>query len=208
MSDFDLLSQFHFLRPAWFLVLIPFAIVTYVQWRASDLGRQWQHVIAPHLLRRMMVPGSRRQLVSPLWISVGVMPLLVVALAGPSWQRGESPFAVDSAAVVIAIDLSQSMGSVDIQPNRLQRARGKILDLAKKRGDAFTSLVVFAGSAHTVLPLSDDTNVLLHYLDALQVGMLPKEGKATEMVFVGGRYFTGQRRHLGLGQRWRYRNSY
>ena len=36
---------------------------------------------------------------------------------------------------------------------------------------------------HTVLPLSDDTNVLLHYLDALQVGMLPKEGKATEMVF-------------------------
>ena len=128
MPDFDLLSQFHFLRPAWFLVLIPFAIVTYLQWRASDLGRQWQHLIAPHLLRRMMVPGSQRQLVSPLWISVGVMPLLVVALAGPSWQRGES--AVDSAAVVIAIDLSESMGSVDIQPDRLQRAR-KNLDLAK-----------------------------------------------------------------------------
>jgi Ca-activated chloride channel family protein len=178
MTDLALIRNFHFLRPEWFLLLIPFAVVSYMQWRSGDLGRQWKGVIAPHLLPRMVVAGNQRQLLTPLWISVLVIPMLVVALAGPSWTRGESPFAVDSASLVIAVDLSESMGGRDLQPDRLQRARSKILELARARGDAYTALVVYAGSGHTVLPLSDDTNVLLHYLDALQVGMLPRRGKA------------------------------
>ena len=182
MTDLALISNLHFLRPEWFLLLIPFAVISYVQWRSGDLGRQWKPVIAAHLLPRMIVTGNQRQLLTPLWISVLVIPVLVVALAGPSWTRGESPFAVDAASLVIAVDLSESMGERDLQPDRLQRARSKILQLSRARGDAYTALVVYSGSGHTVLPLSDDTNVLLHYLDALQVGMLPRRGKAPEMI--------------------------
>ena len=108
--------------------------------------------------------------------------MVAVALAGPSWTRGDSPFSIDAAALVIALDLSESMAGQDLQPNRLQRARGKILALAEARGDAATGIVVFAGTGHTVLPISDDRQVLLHYLDALQVGMLPEEGQATESI--------------------------
>jgi len=182
MADLAFIRNLHFLRPEWFLLLIPFVVVSYIHWRSGDLGRQWKGVIAPHLLPRMVVTGNQRQLLSPLWISVLVVPMLVVALAGPSWTRGESPFAVDSASLVIAVDLSESMGGRDLQPDRLQRARSKVLELARTRGDAYTALVVYAGSGHTVLPLSDDTNVLLHYLDALQVGMLPRRGKAPETI--------------------------
>ncbi len=182
MSDLALFNHLHFLRPAWFLLLVPFALITYLQWRSGDLGRQWQPVIAPHLLPRMVVPGNQRQLFSPLWVSVLVVPLLVVALAGPSWTRGESPFSVDAASLVIAVDLGDSMGGRDLQPDRLQRARSKILELARARGDAYTALVAYAGSGHTVLPLSDDASVLLHYLDALRVGMLPRRGKAPDTI--------------------------
>jgi Ca-activated chloride channel family protein len=175
------LANFHFLRPEWFLLLIPFAAITYLQWRTGDYARQWQAVIAPHLLPKMIVRGSQRRLFSPLWVSALVIPLLVIALAGPSWSRGESPFAVDSAALVIAMDLSDSMSSEDLQPDRMQRARSKVLELAKARGDAYTALLAYAGSGHMVLPLSDDRNLLLHYLDALYVGMLPKEGKSPEL---------------------------
>ncbi|MEP4484791.1 MAG: VWA domain-containing protein [Halioglobus sp.] len=182
MTDLLLIRNLHFLRPEWFLLLIPFAVFSVMQWRAGDLGRQWQPVIAAHLLPRMVLPGSQRQLLSPLWVSVFVVPLLVIALAGPSWTRGESPFAVDAASLVIAVDLSESMSGRDLQPDRLQRARSKILELARARGDAYTALVVYAGSGHTVLPLSDDANVLLHYLDALQVGMVPRRGKAPELI--------------------------
>ena len=182
MTDLALISNLHFLRPEWFLLLIPFTVVSYMQWRSGDLGRQWKSVIAPHLLPRMIVAGNRRNLLTPLWISVLVIPTLVVALAGPSWTRGESPFAVDEASLVIAVDLSESMGGRDLQPDRLQRARSEILALTRARGDAYTALVVYAGSGHRVLPLSDDTNVLLHYLDALQVGMPPRRGKAPESI--------------------------
>lgn len=182
MTDFVFFNNLHFLRPWWFLLLIPFAVISFLQWRSGDLGRQWQGVIAPHLLSRMVLPGSQRKLVSPLWVSVVVLPMLVVALAGPSWTRGESPFAVDAASLVIAVDLSESMGARDLQPDRLQRSRSKILELSRARGDANTALLVYAGSGHTVLPLTNDASVLLHYLEALQVGMLPKRGKAPESI--------------------------
>ena len=182
MTELAFIQSLHFLRPGWFLLLIPFALISFLQWRSGDLGRQWQGVIAPHLLPRMVVSGSQRQLISPLWVSVVVLPLLVVALAGPSWTRGESPFAVDSASLVIAVDLGESMDGKDLQPDRLQRARSKIMELSQARGDAPTALLAYAGSGHTVLTLTNDANVLLHYLDALQVGMLPKRGKAPESI--------------------------
>ncbi|MEP4076320.1 vWA domain-containing protein [Haloferula sp.] len=182
MTELALISQLHFLRPGWFLLLIPFALISFLQWRTGDLGRQWQGVIAPHLLPKMVLSGSQRQLLSPLWVSVVILPMLVVALAGPSWTRGESPFAVDAASLVIAVDLGETMDGRDLQPDRLQRARTKILELSRARGDANTALLAYAGSGHTVLPLTNDANVLLHYLDALQVGMLPKRGKSPEAI--------------------------
>lgn len=182
MPDFGALSSLHFLRPEWFLALLPFAGLNYLQWRRSAPGRPWQAVIAPHLLPEMVLPGDRRRWLSPLGISTLLIPLLVLALAGPSWTRGESPFAQDSAALVIAVDLSESMGSTDLQPDRLQRARSKILAIARARGDAYTALLAYAGTGHVVLPLTNDSDVLLHYLDALRVGMLPRRGKAPQTV--------------------------
>jgi Ca-activated chloride channel family protein len=180
MFELETLADFHFLRPGWLLLLLPFAGLSMLQWRRSDLGRQWEPIIAPHLLPQMIVPGSQRRLFSPLWVSIILSPLLVLAIAGPSWQRGDSPFARDSASLVIAIDLSSSMQEPDLQPSRLQRARDKILKLVEARGDAYTALLAYAGTAHTILPLSNDAKILLHYLDALEVGMLPREGKAPE----------------------------
>lgn len=180
--DSLLWTQFHFLRPLWLLLLVPFSALALWLWRRNDPWQQWQGAFAPHLLPHMVIPGDQRRLFSPLWGLVALYPLVTLALAGPSWSRGESPFAEDSAALVIAIDLSASMAENDLQPSRLQRARDKALQLAQRRGDAYTALIAYAGTAHTVLPLSNDSTILLHYLDALEVGMLPRRGKAPENV--------------------------
>ncbi len=193
MPELDTLLRLHFLRPAWFLALLPFGYLIYLQWRRSEPGRQWQPIIAGHLLPKMILPGSQRRWLSPLWITTIICPLLVITLAGPSWSRGDSPFAQDSAALVIAVDLSESMASKDLQPDRLQRARSKILGIARARGDAYTALLAYAGSGHVVLPLTNDSDVLLHHLDALQVGMLPRRGKAPETVLPSARRLLDER---------------
>jgi Ca-activated chloride channel family protein len=193
MPELDVLSRLHFLRPEWFLAMLPFAWLNYLQWRRNTPGRQWQGVIAAHLLPRMILPGNSRRWISPLGISTILGPLLVLALAGPSWSRGESPFAQDSAALVIAVDLGESMGSRDLQPDRLQRARSKILAVARARGDAYTALLAYAGSGHAVLPLSNDSDVLLHHLEALRVGMLPRRGKAPESILPQARRLLEER---------------
>ena len=178
----DALTALHFLRPQWFLLLLPYTLILLLERRRNDQARHWRPVIAGHLLREMVVRGGDRRWLSPPVAARVIAVLLVVAIAGPSWQRGESPFAEDAAALVIALDLSASMAGSDVQPTRLQRARDKLLTLQRARGDAYTGLVAYAGSAHVVLPLSDDSTVLRHYLAALEVGMLPREGKAPELV--------------------------
>ena len=189
----EALADLHFLRPSWLFLLVPFALIYLVERRRNDQSRYWEPVIAPHLLQEMIVRDDARSLLSPPLAARILGALLTIAMAGPSWQRGESPLAEDQAALVIAIDLSASMAGRDVQPSRLQRARDKVLQLQRARGDAYTALIAYAGTAHTVLPLTNDSSVLLHYLDALRVGMLPREGKAPETVIPLARQLLSER---------------
>ena len=172
------LEAFHFLRPEWLLLVFPVGLITVLESRGNDQLRQWRPVIAGHLLNEMIIRSHSGRTLSPRLASRVVAVLMILAMAGPSWERGDSPFARDGAALVIAVDLSASMAERDVQPDRLQRARDKVRQLVKARGDSATALIAYAGTAHTVLPLSEDSGVLLYYLDALAVGMLPREGKS------------------------------
>jgi Ca-activated chloride channel family protein len=69
------------------------------------------------------------------------------------------------------------MNAIDIQPTRLQRAQQKVRDLLALRKGARTALIAYAGSAHMVLPLTDDPNILETYLNSLSPDIMPVEGK-------------------------------
>jgi Ca-activated chloride channel family protein len=178
----DSLQYFHFLRPFWLLGVIPFIALVMFQLKQQDLMDQWQQVIADHLLPSMIVQREQKSWRGPLGIMTLLSILLAVALAGPSWEKRPSPFSEDNAALVIALDLSESMDQADIQPSRLQRAKQKIMDLLDKRGDSYTGLIAFAGTAHTVIPLSNDRQVISHFLDAISTQMMPRSGKSPEAV--------------------------
>ena len=177
------IEHFHFIRPAWLLSLIPFALLFYFQVNRVDMLQQWRAHVAPHLLQHLIVQGSQRRLYSPIGLMLFVAIPLAIALAGPSWKQKPSPFATDRASLIVAIDLSQSMAQSDVQPSRLMRVKQKVGDLLEQRGDAYTALIAYAGTAHTVIPLCNDRNVIGHYLDALDIGSLPREGKRPENVF-------------------------
>lgn len=77
---------------------------------------------------------------------------------------------------MIVLDLSYSMKSGDLAPSRLARARQKILDLLAQRREGQTGLIAYAGDAHVVTPLTDDTPTIANLLPALDPDMMPVPG--------------------------------
>ncbi|MFV2058232.1 MAG: VWA domain-containing protein [Thiohalomonadales bacterium] len=173
-------SYFHFLRPWWLLVLIPLLITLRLLWLKRDPLAKWQNSIAPHLLKVMLVRQGRVSWFNPVSVSMLMVILGVLSLAGPSWQQQPSPFSEDIAALVIILDVSSSMQQQDIQPSRLERAKQKIHDLILLRPGGRVGLVVYAGTAHSVIPLTNDVDVVNNFLNAIVVDMMPRKGKFPE----------------------------
>jgi Ca-activated chloride channel family protein len=174
------IEHFHFLRPAWGLLLVPLLLTAWLQWRKQDETRGWQSIIAPHLLEALRVRQFRSHWFNPASLSAVLILCLTVILMGPTWRQQPSPLTRDEAALVIVLDVSSSMQQRDVQPSRLARARQKISDLLALRGGARSALVVYAGSAHTVLTLTDDVDILNQYLQAIDPRIMPRSGKFAE----------------------------
>jgi len=100
----------------------------------------------------------------------------VLAAAGPTWSKEPSPWFSETAPLVVAIEVTDSMRSNDLQPTRLDRARFKVLDLLEQRTGSRTALIAYAGSAHIVMPPSTDAEVLKRFLESLDPAIMPNEG--------------------------------
>lgn len=176
MIDLIAYSSFHFLRPWWLALLLPTLLLA-LRLRGVKQVPPVPPEIAPHIAAALRVPAGKRPRLNPSSLSILLLGLLSLLLAGPSWQRQESPFVQDQAALVIALDMSSSMLQDDIQPNRLARAKLKIADLLQMRGAARSGIVVFAGSAHQLLPLTSDQSIAKQFLQAAEHQVMPSGGK-------------------------------
>ncbi len=174
-----MIESFHFLRPWWLLALLLPVAVVWLSSRVNDIRARWKGMIAPHLLDRLIVLPATGSYIRPSWILAVVLALAALAASGPTWQREIPPFVENAAPLVVAVDLSQTMNAVDVTPSRLERAKLKIKDIVALREGGRTAIVVYAGSAHEVLPLTDDTALLDSYVDALATRIMPVPGKNT-----------------------------
>jgi len=172
-------AEFHLVRPYWLLAIIP-AIVIIILLLKNKLNQgNWSKVcdaeLLPFILQQKATHRNRWTLPATAFSSV----LVIFSLAGPTWERLPSPVFRNDAALVIALDLSRSMDATDIKPSRLSRARFKIADILKKRKDGQTALLVYAGDAFTVTPLTEDTETINSQLPALITEIMPSQGSNT-----------------------------
>ena len=176
----DWLAHFHFLRPEWGLLVLMPALALALQWRQRAGTDQLDSIIAPHLLKALRLQQFRHRLFSPVSAAALFMLLMTVVAMGPSWRQQPSPLSRDEAALVVLLDASSSMEQTDIQPSRLARGRQKLFDLFELRAGTRNALVVYSGSAHTVLGLTDDIDILNQYLAAIDPAVMPRSGKFPE----------------------------
>lgn len=173
------LAEFHFIRPWWLLAIIP-AIVILVLFLKNKLNQgNWSTVCDAELLPFVLQEKPVQQHRWMLFTGALSCLLVIIALAGPSWERLPSPVFRNDAALVIALDLSLSMNASDIKPSRIKQARYKIADILKQRKDGQTALLVYAGDAFIVTPLTEDIETIANQLTVLTPEIMPVQGSDT-----------------------------
>jgi Ca-activated chloride channel family protein len=176
-----LLQDFHFLRPLWFLALVPALLLVMGLWLQQRRSQQWLRYIAPNLLPYLLDQVQMRERKWPLLALLALWGLATFALAGPVWEKIPQPVERNNQALVICWDLSPSMLAEDVKPSRLVRARLKLIDLLQARKDGQVALIAYSGEAYTVTPLTDDRQTLINLLPALSPTTLPTVGSNPEM---------------------------
>lgn len=177
----SIIQDFHFLRPEWFWVLLPLALL--LAWFATARLRngQWAKVIDPQLLEHVLTGQQHRQRLRPLLLLGLAGMLMIVALAGPAWKKLPQPVFKDQAALMILLDLSRSMDSQDLKPSRQQRAQHKLTDILRQRRTGQTGLIVYAAQPYTVTPLTDDTETINAHVSSLSTGLMPIQGSRPDL---------------------------
>ena len=180
MIDLPLfLEAFHFLRPLW-LLLVPLVLLVW-WWVRRPLQRRAMQAegIAPHLREALTVGRAQRRRLTPIDSTAAILILGALGAAGPTWSRQPDPFAAQSAPAVIVLAVTPSMEQTDLPPSRLERGKQKIRDFLELRAGARTALVAYAGTAHVVLPMTEDAQVMVPYLEGLSPEVMPREGAVT-----------------------------
>ncbi|WP_350551017.1 VWA domain-containing protein [Pseudoalteromonas sp. 120-MNA-CIBAN-0494] len=166
--------DFEFIRPAILWLLIPavglFFVALIKRKKATN-----EQLIAPHLAQFIMSDASTKTN-QPLWLLALFCSLGIIFSAGPSFEEKQVPVFQSKNARVIVMDMSYSMYSTDILPNRLMQARFKALDMIDLFKEGDTALVAYAGSAYTISPLTNDATTLENLIPSLSPEIMPDKG--------------------------------
>ena len=172
------MAAFHFLYPQAFWLLLLLVPLWFWILRRRQQQSGWQELIDPALAPFVLTGRERRQSLFSLLVFSAIALLSILAMAGPAWEKKEVPVFRQQQALVIALDLSASMYAQDLSPNRLEQARFKVMDILQTRKGEQTGLVVFAGDAFPVSPLTDDIKTIEAQMKNLTPDIMPVQGGA------------------------------
>ncbi len=164
------------LRPDWLWLLLPLALLVWLLGQRRSQAGSWRSVCDSQLLPYILQGREAKASHWPLIVTGLAGLLAIIALSGPVCEQREQPVFRDQSALVIALDLSRSMDATDLKPNRLVRARLKLIDILKQRKEGQTALIVYAAQAFTVSPLTDDSDTIIALVSSLDSNMMPQQG--------------------------------
>jgi Ca-activated chloride channel family protein len=169
-------QAFHFVRPEWLFAIVPLLIIVLLLTRISSKQSGWQGIVSSHLYQHLVVTKDKKSYKPPFYL-LGLMWIFAcIAMAGPTWQKLPQPAYQVSTGKVLVLDMSMSMRATDIQPDRLSRAKFKAIDLLNSLQDGEVGLVVYAGDAFTVSPLTSDVTNITALIPSLRPEIMPIPG--------------------------------
>jgi Ca-activated chloride channel family protein len=157
MNWFNQLSVFEYVSIAIFI--IAYVIYTFRVLRLSRFLGNIQGSIIPKLVIR----GA-------------FFTLIIIALLGPSFGNDSKEVKSIGKDIMIAIDLSNSMNAVDIQPSRLEKIKYELNNIIKEFNSDRIGLIIFSSEAFVQCPLTYDQSALNLFIETLSSRLVPNTG--------------------------------
>lgn len=169
--------QFEFSSHLWILLLIPILVVGFL------LYQLWQRKAIQRfgnldLLQQLMPQRSRWKHLIKFSLLMVVLICLGFAYANPQMGTKKAKVAQKSIDVFIALDVSNSMLAKDISPSRLERAKQFCFKLINEFKTDKVGIILFAGSAHLQMPLTNDYSAAQTFIKTATPDMVSTQGTA------------------------------
>lgn len=170
----DFLSHLQWQEPAW-LLLIPTMFFIYFFYIKHEKKSRITALIPEKLLHYVLTIKREKKTKQP-WLFFTASLLICIAVAGPFLNQPTSQQQYPGANVVIILDISPSMAVKDINPNRLQQSKIQLKKFIRSLKQTRLALVIFSANAYTVLPLTQDKQSVIHFVDAMRPDLVSIPG--------------------------------
>ena len=143
-------------------------------WKLTRRKKLFTGMFGEHWISQVNL-SLGREWFSLVMLSIGWLFAGFSAL-GPMWGRGEEHLAAPGLPVVFVVDVSNSMACDDVVPTRLDVAKSIISTVIGSGAPVRVGLVVYAGGAYPLLPLTEDLSAFSMFVSALHTKMLTAQG--------------------------------
>lgn len=174
--------MFRFARPEflYLLILVPI-LIGFFYYALIIKSKRLKTLGNKALLRTLMPEASRIRPRAKFYLLLVALVLSIFMMAGPQFGTKLEKQKRQGAEVVIAVDVSNSMLSQDLKPDRMSRAKRILGGLIDNLQEDKVALMVFAGDAYVQMPLTTDVSSAKMFLSNINPGMVPIQGTAIGM---------------------------
>jgi len=161
----------------WGLCLIPLVVLGYfVVWKWKN--KSLRILANEKLLKYITAPVSTVKSFFKFFFYRNALAFMIFAMANPQYGKGNSSMVAEGIEIMIALDISNSMRALDLDPtrDRLMVAKMSIDRLLSSLHGDKVGIVVFAGDAHLHIPISGDYRALRMFMASIRPEMMTNQG--------------------------------
>ena len=162
----------------WLLLVLPLMVAWYVYWNKKSKP----NITLSSTIAFKKISSWKDYLYHFLFaLRLLAVALIIIALARPQTHSENAQTKItDGIDIVMAIDVSSSMLSQDLKPNRFEALKKVASQFVKDRPNDRIGLVVYAGESYTKTPVTTDKGIILSSLAELTYGQV-EDGTAIGM---------------------------
>ena len=161
----------------YFGLLLVLLMAAYLLWDFSKWRKKKQDFFAESRFQKHIFGEKSR--FSGVLVLCYVMSFLLLILSFVDIVKNEkTEMSVEKASsdVMFLVDVSNSMNSNDIEPSRLEQAKLILNKTLNQLREERVGIVVFAGEARTMMPLTTDYSSVDIYLENLSSDLIKRQG--------------------------------